>query len=68
MESRHPDESSGRPGREHRSSEGSVGMRMRAPSLWLLPLGAGSRLAGAALIVAALWAGFFWAVSTSGGP
>ncbi len=56
MESRYPDESSGRPGRERR------------PSPWLLPLGAGSRLAGATLIVAALWAGFFWAVSTSGGP
>ncbi len=32
----------------------------------LLLLGAGPRLAGAALIVAALWAGFFWATSTPG--
>ena len=38
-------------------------MRMRSPSLWLLPLGAGPRLVGAALIVAVLWAGFFWATS-----
>ena len=35
-------------------------------SLWLLLLGAGPRLAGAALIVAALWACFFWATSTPG--
>ena len=39
----------------------------RSPSLWLLLLGAGPRLAGAALIVAALWASFFWATSTPGG-
>ena len=32
----------------------------------LLLLGAGPRLAGAAVIVAALWAGFFWATSTPG--
>ncbi|MGI9504476.1 MAG: hypothetical protein ACR2RE_15630 [Geminicoccaceae bacterium] len=32
----------------------------------LLLLGAGPRLAGAALIVAVLWAGFFWATSTPG--
>ena len=39
----------------------------RGPSsLWLLLLGAGPRLAGAALIVAVLWAGFFWATSTPG--
>ena len=44
-------------------------MKMRhTSSLRLLPLGAGPRLAGAALIVAALWAGFFWATSTPGGP
>ena len=43
-------------------------MRVRTPSLRMLPLGAGARLAGAALIVAALWAGFFWATSTLGGP
>ena len=43
-------------------------MRTRTPWLWLLPLGAGPRLLGAALIVAVLWAGFFWATSTPGGP
>ena len=44
-------------------------MKMRnTASLRLLPLGAGPRLAGAALIVAALWAGFFWATSTPEGP
>lgn len=32
----------------------------------LLLLGAGPRLIGAALIVAALWAGFFWATSAPG--
>ena len=37
-------------------------------SIRLLPLGAGSRLIGAALIAAALWAAFFWATSTPGGP
>lgn len=43
-------------------------MRGRAPSsLRLLLIGAGPRLAGAALIVAVLWAGFFWATSTPGG-
>ena len=40
----------------------------RSASLWLLPLGAGPRLVGAALIVVALWGGFFWATHTSGGP
>ena len=32
----------------------------------LLLLGAGPRVAFAALIVAALWAGFFWATSKPG--
>ena len=32
----------------------------------LLLLGAGPRLTGAMLIVAALWLGFFWATSTPG--
>ena len=41
-------------------------MKTRTPWLWLLPLGAEPRLVGAALIVAALWAGFFWATSTRG--
>ena len=38
--------------------------------LWfrLLAVGAGLRLAGAALVAAALWSGFFWATSTSGLP
>ena len=38
------------------------------PSIRLLPLGAGTRLLGAALIVAALWGAFFWATTTPGGP
>ena len=38
------------------------------PSIRLLPLGAGPRLLGAALIVAVLWGAFFWATSTPGGP
>ncbi|MDJ0937461.1 MAG: hypothetical protein QNI93_18910 [Kiloniellales bacterium] len=40
--------------------------RRTRSSLWLLLLGAGPRLAGAGLIVAALWASFFWATSTPG--
>jgi hypothetical protein len=36
--------------------------------LRLLLLGAGIRLAGAALVVALLWLGFFWATSTPGAP
>ena len=43
-------------------------MKTRITSLRLLPLGVGPRLVGAAFIVAALWAGFFWATSTPGGP
>ena len=41
---------------------------MTAPraTLRLLLLGAGLRLAGALLIVAALWAAFFWATSPPG--
>ena len=39
-----------------------------APWFRLLAAGAGLRLAGATLWVAALWAGFFWATSTPGGP
>ena len=43
-------------------------MRTRhAASIRLLSLGAGPRLAGATLIVAALWGAFFWATSTPGG-
>ena len=34
----------------------------------LLAVGAGLRLVGAALVVAALWAGFYWATSTPGVP
>ena len=40
----------------------------RMPSIQLLLLGAGPRLVGAAVIVAALWGLFFWAVHTPGGP
>ncbi|MDE0046388.1 MAG: hypothetical protein OXU19_11090 [bacterium] len=39
----------------------------RTVPLRLLPLGAGSRLLGAALIVAVLWGAFLWATSTPGG-
>ena len=38
------------------------------PTLRLLLLGAGPRLAGAAIIVALLWLGFVWATSTPGAP
>ena len=42
-------------------------MRRRpATSIRLLSLGAGHRLLGAALIVAALWGAFSWATSTLG--
>ena len=41
-------------------------MKLPRSEIRLLLLGAGPRLAGAALIVAALWAGFFWATSTPG--
>ncbi len=62
MASRYPDEPPQRPA-------GSAGMRpRRPPSIRLLPLGAGARLLGAALIVAALWSAFFWATSTQAGP
>ena len=44
-------------------------MRTRhTPPLRLLALGAGPRLAGAAVIVAALWGAFFWATTAPGGP
>ncbi len=56
-------------GYERRHSTGSAGMRMlHTLSLRLLPLGAGHRLVGAALIVAVLWGVFFWATSTPGVP
>jgi len=35
-------------------------------TLRLLLVGAGARLIGAVIVVAALWAGFFWATSTPG--
>ena len=38
------------------------------PTLRLLLLGAGPRLAGAAVIVALLWLGFIWATSSPGAP
>ena len=40
----------------------------RTPSIRLLALGAGPRLAVAALIVAVLWGALFWAMSVWGGP
>ena len=39
-------------------------MKRHVPWFRLLAVGAGLRLAGAALVSAALWAGFFWATST----
>ena len=42
--------------------------KRRVPWFRLLTVGAGLRLAGAALVVAALWAGFLWATSTLGRP
>ncbi|MEM9523353.1 MAG: hypothetical protein AAF982_05070 [Pseudomonadota bacterium] len=39
----------------------------RERTLRLLLLGAGSRLAGAVLVAAALWGGFLWATSMPGG-
>lgn len=41
-------------------------MKRRGAPLALLLLGAGPRLAGAALIVALIWAGFFWATWSRG--
>ena len=41
--------------------------KRRVPGFRLLAVGAGLRLAGATLVVAALWAGFLWATSTPGG-
>ena len=53
--------------RERCNLEWSAVMRTRQKvPLRLLPLGAGSRLLGAALIVAALWGAFLWATSTPG--
>lgn len=44
----------------------NVQMSNRRPALRLLLLGSGPRLVGAALIVAVLWAGFFWATLSPG--
>lgn len=41
--------------------------RSAAPGVRLLLLGAGARLLGAGLVVAAIWSGFFWATSAPGG-
>ena len=68
MENRYPDESPGRLGHWRLQLARSAGTLTRTPSLRLLSLGAWFRLAGAALIVAVLWAGFFWAVFTPGTP
>ena len=45
-----------------------AGMTAWRPGLRLVLLGAGPRLAGAAVIVALLWLGFFWATSSMGAP
>ena len=42
-------------------------IRRYVPWFRLLAVGAGVRLAGATLVVAALWVGFLWATSTPGG-
>ena len=39
---------------------------MTPQTIQFLLMGAGPRLAGAAVIVALLWAGFFWATATPG--
>lgn len=41
-------------------------MKDQGPILRLLLVGAGPRLACAALVAALLWAGFFWATSSPG--
>ena len=41
-------------------------MSTKNQGLRLLLMGAGARLGGAALVVALLWAGFFWATSSPG--
>ncbi|MEM6491308.1 MAG: hypothetical protein AAF684_05310 [Pseudomonadota bacterium] len=41
-------------------------MKPRVTALRLILLGAGPRLAAAALVVALIWAGFFWATWTPG--
>lgn len=41
-------------------------MSVRPKALGLLLVGAGPRLMVAAVIVALLWAGFFWATSSPG--
>ncbi|MDE0113864.1 MAG: hypothetical protein OXN84_16440 [Albidovulum sp.] len=40
--------------------------KRRRKKLGLLLLGAGPRLGSAALVAAALWAGFYWATYSSG--
>ncbi len=44
-----------------------VGMIPDRSMLRLLSLGAGPRIAGAAIVIALLWAGFLWAIATPGG-
>ena len=41
-------------------------MMARRAKLRMLLVGAAPRMVGAAVVVAALWAGFFWASSTPG--
>ncbi len=41
--------------------------RLRGDSVGLIMLSAGRRIAIASILVAALWALFFWATSTPGG-
>ncbi|MEO1706009.1 MAG: hypothetical protein AAFR53_06455 [Pseudomonadota bacterium] len=41
-------------------------MSDRSKAIGLLLVGSGTRILGAALIVALLWGGFFWATATPG--
>lgn len=64
---RYPDEPPWRPGLSVAARRGSAGMSGRhTVSIRLLPLGAGHRLLGAALVIAILWGAFFWATTTPG--
>lgn len=47
---------------------GQFDMRLlQGPAARLLIMGAAPRLAGVALLIALLWAGFFWATAPIGG-
>ena len=52
---------------QHKQKKGMTLRLANTPKVRLLLLGAGPRLAGAALVVLALCVGYFWATSTPGG-